>query len=462
MIETLAARLRKGEITARALAETALARVRARADLNAFLTVTEEMAFAAADAADTRLKAGEGSLLCGIPAAVKDNFAVAGVRTTAASRILSDFVPPYSAAVWEKFREAGALLIGKTNMDEFAMGAAGLDSAFGAVGNPAQPSRVPGGSSSGSAVAVADGQAIFALGSDTGGSVRVPAAFCGVVGLKPTYGRISRRGLIAFASSLDTVGILTKTVRDAAIVLDAAAFSDAGDMTSLSRTDTLAEWLTAAERGVRGLRIGVANNLPPLSKGVSAVYARAIAHLAGQGAEICEITLPTAQECYTAYYLIAASEASSNLARYDGIRFGCAADGGAYMEEMSRARDAFGREIKRRVLAGAYALSRDGRADFYEKALALRAQITKQMASLFTRCDVILTPTVPSEACRIGEVLTDAVPYREIDSLCTAASLTGIPAISVPLGTVGMQLMANRCGERVLLAAAASLEAANG
>lgn len=466
MIETLAARLRAGEICARDLAEQSLARIAERAETNAFLTVTADLALAAAEEADRRLAAGEESLLCGIPAAIKDSFVIRGVRTTAASRMLSDFVPPYSAAVWENLAGAGTVLLGKTNMDEFAMGAAGVDSAFGAVRHPLYPDRIVGGSSSGSAAAVADGQAVFAIGSDTGGSVRVPASFCGVVGLKPTYGRISRRGLIAFASSLDTVGIVTKTVRDAAIVLDAAAAPDLGDMTSLARTDSLEDFLHAIDGGVRGLRIGIVRDLPNLSPAVGAAYRRSADSLAEKGAYLIDITLPSADDCYTAYYLIAASEASSNLARYDGIRYGHASGGASFAEEMSRARSAFGHEVKRRLLAGAYALSVDGRAEYYERACTLRAEITEQMAAQFALCDVILIPTVPDTACRTDEIAADAVPYRAIDSLCTAASLSGMPAISVPVPTdglpIGMQLIAPRMGEAILFAAASALEAENG
>ena len=466
MIETLAARLRAGEISAREIAEEALSRIDERAETNTFLTVTADFALAAADAADARLRRGEGSLLCGIPCAIKDNFVIEGVRTTAASRMLPDFVPPYSAAMWENLAEEGAVLLGKTNMDEFAMGAAGVDSAFGAMAHPHFPDRIVGGSSSGSAAAVADGQAVFAIGSDTGGSVRVPASFCGAVGLKPTYGRISRRGLIAFASSLDTVGIVTKTVRDAAIVLDACAVPDPGDMTSLARADSLGEWLSATDGGVRGMRIGIVPDLPNLSADVRAVYRRSAASLAEQGAHLVEITMPSADDCYTAYYLIAAAEASSNLARYDGVRYGHAESGKSYTEEMSRARSAFGHEVKRRLLAGAYALSVDGRADLYERACTLRAEITAQTEAQLALCDVILIPTVPDTACRTDEIAADAVPYRAIDSLCTAASLAGMPAISVPVRTdglpIGMQVIAPRMGERVLFDAAAALEAENG
>lgn len=466
MIETTARRLRSGEITARELAQTYLARIAARrADTNAFIAVTDAEALTAADAADARLKSGNAPLLCGIPCAVKDNLTVAGVPATAASRMLSDFVPPYSAAAWERIDAAGGVLLGKTNLDEFAMGATGETSAFGAVRNPYDPDRVAGGSSGGSAAAVADGQAVYALGTDTGGSIRVPAAFCGVVGLKPTCGRVSRRGLIAFASSLDTVGVLTATVRDAAIVLDAIAAPDAGDMTSLARTDTLADWLLTMERGISGLRVGIPRDLPTLSPGVRAACDRAISAMTAAGATLAEVTLPSADDCYTAYYLIAAAEASSNLARYDGIRYGHAADGASYTEEMQKARRAFGGEVKRRLLAGTFALSHEGRQAYYERACHLRASITAALCAQFTACDVILLPTTPDVAYKMGEKTNDAVPYRDCDSLCTAASLAGVPAISVPCGTaeglpVGMQLIAPAMGEAVLFAAAAALEEA--
>ncbi len=459
MIEEIAARLRSGETTARALAQEALG----KAGGDVFLTLTAKEALDAAEEADRRIAAGEEGLLLGIPCALKDNFAVQGVRTTAASRMLEGFVPPYSAAAWESLSRAGAVLIGKTNMDEFAMGAAGVDSAFGTVPNPIDPAYIAGGSSSGSAVAVKGGQAVFALGSDTGGSVRVPAAFCGVVGLKPTYGRISRRGLIAFASSLDTVGIVTKTVRDAAIVLDTLAVPDCGDMTSRARTDTLKDWLAAMDGGVNGMRIGVVKDLPGLSAEVGAAYDRSAAALEKQGARLVTVSYPSVGDCYTAYYLIAASESSSNLARYDGIRYGRDAEGETYTRQMSRARDAFGYEVKRRLLSGAYALSRDGRADLYERACALRGDITQTLCAQLQLCDVILLPTVPFSACRADTAASAAALYREIDSLCTPPSLSGMPAISVPVSgegklPLGMQLIAPHGREDMLFAASAALE----
>lgn len=466
MIETLARRLRGGEITARELTESYLKRIQVRQpEINAYITVTAKEALAAADAADAHLRAGDAPLLCGLPCAVKDNLTAAGVPSTAASRMLADFVPPYSAAAWEQIRSAGGVLLGKANLDEFAMGAGGETSAFGVIRNPHDPTRVAGGSSGGSAAAVADGQAVYALGTDTGGSIRVPAAFCGVVGLKPTYGLVSRRGLIAFASSLDTVGVLAAAVRDTAIVLDAIAVPDGGDMTGVPRTDTLSDWLLASERGVSGLRIGIPRNLSPLSPGVQAVYNRAIAALLSAGVSLCEITLPSVHDCYTAYYLISAAEASSNLARYDGIRYGHAADGASYTEEMQNARCAFGEEVKRRLLAGTYALSHEGRDAYYERACRLRADVAANLAAQFDTCDVIFLPTTPDVAYRIGGGAEGALPYRDCDCLCTAASLAGMPAISVPCGTVdglpvGLQVIAPRMGERVLFAAAAALEEA--
>ncbi len=466
MIEEIARRLRTGWISARKLAAEYLERIQRRQpEIGAYISVTAEKALSAADAADARIRAGDTSPLCGIPCAVKDNLTVADVPATAASRMLAGFVPPYSAAAWERIESVGGVLLGKANMDEFAMGAGGETSAFGTVRNPHDPSRVAGGSSAGSAAAVADGQAVYALGTDTGGSIRVPAAFCGVVGLKPTYGLVSRRGLIAFASSLDTVGVLTATVRDAAVVLDAVAAPDAGDMTAVDRGDTLSDWLSAAERGAAGLRIGIPRELPPIAPGVRAVYDRAVAVLTAAGASLCGISLPSAEDCYTAYYLISAAEASSNLARYDGIRYGYAADGATYAQEMQNARGAFGEEVKRRLLAGTFALSYEGREAYYDRACRLRAEVSAGLSAQFDSCDVILLPTTPDTAYRIGEKSGGAVPYRDCDCLCTAASLAGMPAISVPCGTaeglpVGLQLIAPQMGERVLFAAAAALEEA--
>ncbi|MBR2847886.1 MAG: aspartyl/glutamyl-tRNA amidotransferase subunit A [Clostridia bacterium] len=464
MITKTAEALRRGETTARALTEAALARIRERGEeTNAFITVLDEYALSAADRVDERIKAGDASLLCGIPAALKDNILTEGIPTTAASLMLSGFSAPFSAAAWEGISAAGGVLVGKTNLDEFAMGSFGETSAFGPVRNPLSPSHSAGGSSSGSAAAVADGQAMFALGSDTGGSVRVPAAFCGVVGLKPTYGRISRRGLIAFASSLDTVGILTRTVRDAAIVLDAAAVPDAGDMTMIPREDTLLDWLSAMERGVRDIRVGVVRNLPLLAPEVKEAYERSISVMEAHGAKITEVTIPAPDDAYTAYYIIAASEASSNLARYDGIRYGTSENGSTYTEGILAARRRFGAEIKRRLLAGTFALSFDGRADYYEKACRLRREITSDLNAQFARADVLLLPTVPHTATRLFETVDDGLPYQTADCLCTAASLAGLPAVSVPLRRagempVGIEIIAPFMREDLLFAAARALE----
>jgi len=466
MITKTAESLRRGEITAAELARAMLSRIRERAEeTNAFITVTEEVALEGAKRADARIRRGDAPMLCGIPCAVKDNLSVAGIPATAASRILEGYVPPYSAFVWERLEAVGALLMGKSNLDEFAMGAGGETSAFGAVKNPHDLSRVAGGSSAGSAAAVADGQAVFALGSDTGGSVRVPAAFCGVVGLKPTYGRISRRGLIAFASSLDTVGVITKTVRDAAIVLDAAAALDGGDMTSLPREDSLADFGGAIKQGTAGLRVGIPAALSGVSPAVAAYYEKAAAAVSDAGGMLTEISLPSLADAYHVYYLISAAEASSNLARYDGIRYGRAGDGASYKEEMRLARERLGDEVKRRLLSGTYALSLEGRKDYYERACALREQMRRTLKVLFQKVDVILLPTTPDTAYPLGEKDGNALPYRQVDSFCTLASLTGVPAISVPFGQasglpVGMQIIAPAMREDLLFAAASVLEEA--
>ncbi len=463
-IEAMAAALRRGECSPRELAEDCLARIGERNELvNAFVTVTEEMALAAAKRAEERISQGDSSLLLGIPCALKDNLTVAGVPATAASPMLEGFVPPESSAAWERLETAGTLLLGKTNMDEFAMGSFSEASSFGPVRNPWDTDRSAGGSSGGSAAAVADGQTLYALGSDTGGSVRVPAAFSGVVGLKPTYGRISRRGLIAYASSFDTVGVLTRTVRDAAIVLDALAGPDEGDMSALARTDTLEDWLTAAKRGVRGLRIGIPSDLYETESGIGAILVRTAESLFREGARLKPVRLPRRRDCRSAYGVLTAAEASSNLARYDGIRYGRSGEGAAYTEEIRNARSGFGEEVKRRLLFGGEVLSRQGREEYYEEALRLRGALAEAFLLQFREVDVILTPTTPSVACPLGSTPAD------VDDFCLLPSLAGSPAITVPLGRVGglpvgLQVMAPPLRETVLFTVAAALEevAANG
>lgn len=463
MIEQTARRLRAGSVTSRMLTEEALSRIRERAAMGAFITVCEEEALRMAEEADRRIAAGNAPLLCGIPMSLKDNIVTAGIRTTAASRMLADFVPPYDAFVWEKLRAQGAVLLGKTNMDEFAMGAGGETSAFGACRHPQDDRFVTGGSSAGSAAAVADGQGMYSLGSDTGGSVRVPAAYCGIVGVKPTYGRISRRGLIAFASSLDQIGVLAGSVADSAAVLAAVVGADILDSTS---ADRVVDFLPFSG-DVRGMRIGICPALyEKCDPAVKEMMRRAETEMTARGASLTEITLPDADRAYAAYYLISACEASSNLARYDGIRYGYAAENPVDTADMfRRARACLGDEVKRRLLAGTCALSADERGEAYDRASRTRRAITEEMRTVFDSCDVIMIPTTPSSAYPVGAMDAQTLAYRQSDAFTTVPSLAGLPALSLPGGKsdgmpLGIQLIAPAFGENILFRCAEAVEEA--
>ena len=465
MLSAYAKRLRAGEITSRALTEAALARIaETEPSFRAFITVCADTALAAADAADRRIAQGNAPLLCGIPMALKDNICTAGILTTCASRMLDNFVPPYNAYAWERLQAEGAVLLGKTNLDEFAMGSGNETSAFGVCRNPANPDYVAGGSSGGSAAAVAAGEAVYALGSDTGGSVRVPASYCGVVGVKPTYGRISRRGMIAMASSLDQAGIMTKTVTDSALVLAAICGRDPGDATSADRP---VDFLNVPP-DVRGMRVGICD-LPAgsVSAAVRDMYTRTVHRMESLGAEIVSVPMPSADEAYATYYLISACEASSNLARYDGIRYGRAGAGDTLEEMFASARSYFGDEVKRRLLAGTYALAAQGRAETYDRARLMRTRIRTHMKEQFRVVDVILTPTAADTAYPVGGHAGDAVAYRTCDMFTTVPSLAGLPAISVPAGRdrglpLGMQIVAPHFREDILYRAALAMEEAVG
>ena len=465
MLSAYAKRLRAGEITSRALTEAALARIaETEPSFRAFITVCADTALAAADEADRRIAAGDAPLLCGIPMALKDNICTAGILTTCASRMLDNFVPPYNAYAWERLQAEGAVLLGKTNLDEFAMGSGNETSAFGVCRNPANPDYVAGGSSGGSAAAVAAGEAVYALGSDTGGSVRVPASYCGVVGVKPTYGRISRRGMIAMASSLDQAGIMTKTVTDSALVLAAICGRDPGDATSADRP---VDFLNVPP-DVRGMRVGICD-LPAgsVSAAVRDMYTRTVHRMESLGAEIFSVPMPSADEAYATYYLISACEASSNLARYDGIRYGRAGAGDTLEEMFASARSYFGDEVKRRLLAGTYALAAQGRAETYDRARLMRTRIRTHMKEQFRVVDVILTPTAADTAYPVGGHAGDAVAYRTCDMFTTVPSLAGLPAISVPAGRdrglpLGMQIVAPHFREDILYRAALAMEEAVG
>jgi aspartyl-tRNA(Asn)/glutamyl-tRNA(Gln) amidotransferase subunit A len=459
-----------GEISATEITESCLRRIEiVEGDVRAFLTPTPELASERAQELDAYLSTGAPrSEVAGIPVALKDVLTTNGVRTTCGSRILEAYVPPYDASAWARLSGSGGVLVGKTNCDEFAMGSSNENSAFGPVHNPWGLDRVPGGSSGGSAAAVAAGEAVWALGTDTGGSVRQPASLCGVVGLKPTYGLISRYGLIAFASSLDTVGTFTRSVRDAASLLSVLAGKDPRDATSLDAEPR--EYAAALDEGVAGLRVGmVAEAFGEGVQGEVADSVRAsVDRLAGLGAEVSEVSLPHAGYALSAYYLIAPSEASSNLARYDGVRYGFRAEGehldSVAMMFATRGQG-FGPEVKRRIMLGTYALSAGYYEAYYGQAQKVRTLIIRDYEAAFASFDVLVSPTSPTTAFRIGEKVDDPMAMYLNDIFTIPANLAGVPAISVPCGLdgdglpIGLQLTAPLLAESTLLRAAAALEA---
>jgi aspartyl-tRNA(Asn)/glutamyl-tRNA(Gln) amidotransferase subunit A len=463
----LSSKLRDGEITAAELTDSSLGRLQGLNDqLGAFLSVTPEVAQERAAELDTYLATGAPqSAVAGIPTALKDVLTTKGIRTTCGSKILEDYVPPYDCTAWMRLSGAGSVLVGKTNCDEFAMGSSNENSAYGPVHNPWNLDAVPGGSSGGSAAAVAAGAAVWALGTDTGGSVRQPASLTGTVGLKPTYGRISRYGLIAFASSLDTVGTFTRCVRDAASLLGVLAGQDRRDATSLEAP--VPDYTEGLEGGVQGLRVGVLTEAfgEGVEPDVAAAVRAAVDRLANAGAEVGEATLPHAEHALSAYYLIAPSEASSNLARYDGVRYGLRVDGDDSIEMMFRTRGAgFGPEVKRRVMLGTYALSAGYYDAYYGQAQKVRTLIIRDYEAAFANFDVLVSPTSPTTAFPIGAKVDDPLAMYLNDIFTIPANLAGTPAISVPCGLdsaglpVGLQLTAPVLGEQTLLCAARALE----
>jgi aspartyl-tRNA(Asn)/glutamyl-tRNA(Gln) amidotransferase subunit A len=436
--------------------------------VGAYLTVTREAALEAAGAADERWRRGAPlGPLDGVPLAIKDVLCTRGVRSTCGSRILEDFVPPYDATVVARLRAAGAVLLGKTNMDEFAMGSSTEHSAFKPTHNPWDLARVPGGSSGGSAAAVAGGLAAGAFGTDTGGSIRQPAAFCGVVGVKPTYGRVSRYGLIAFASSLDQVGPFATDVTDAALLLHAVAGHDPYDATSLDVP--VPDYRAELARPIRGLRIGIADEYftEGLDGEVEATVRAAIDVLRAQGAELVRVSLPTTKYGLAAYYLIAPAEASSNLARYDGVKYGHRAPGGRDLIDMyARTRAAgFGAEVKRRIMLGTYALSAGYYDAYYGRAQKARTLLREDFARAFQTVDLVAGPTTPSAAFKHGEREDPLAMYLN-DVFAVPANLAGLPALSVPCGftgaglPVGLQLIGKALDEGTLLRAAHAYEQA--
>jgi len=464
----LAANLRAREITAVELAESSLRRVEAVDNrVGAFLTKTPEVALERAAQLDAYLSTGAPqSAVAGIPLALKDVLTTNGIRTTAGSKMLESYVPPYDCTAWTRLSGAGSVLIGKTNCDEFAMGSSNENSAYGPVHNPWDLNAVPGGSSGGSAAAVAAGEVVWSLGTDTGGSVRQPAALCGVVGLKPTYGLISRYGLIAFASSLDTVGTFTRSTRDAAALLSVLAGKDHRDATSLDAESR--DFTEGIDAGVKGLRVGVVAEGygEGVQPDVAASIRAAVDRLSALGAELGEVSLPHTDYALSAYYLIAPSEASSNLARYDGVRFGYRAEGGSDVEDMmSRTRGTgFGPEVKRRIMLGTYSLSAGYYDAYYGQAQKVRTLIIRDYEAAFANYDVVVSPTSPTTAFKIGERVDDPMAMYLSDVFTIPANLAGVPAISIPSGfdqaglPIGLQFTAPALGESALFRAAHALE----
>lgn len=464
--------LARSEVSSREATEAYLRRIDdAEARVGAYLTVTAEEALRQADEADRRRLSGEKTPpLCGVPVAVKDNICTQGVKTTCASRMLAGFVPPYSATAWEKLRAAGCVLLGKTNLDEFAMGSTTENSAFHPTHNPRALDRVPGGSSGGSAACVAAGEAPLALGSDTGGSIRQPAAFCGVVGMKPTYGMVSRYGLVAFASSLDQIGPMTRTVEDNALALDAIAGHDARDTTSVKRA--YAPMCGQLHEGVAGLTIGLPREM--FAEGLSDDVRRAVTHAAdvlqALGAKVREVTIPSLAWALPAYYVLSSAEASSNLARFDGVRYGHRAAEYADLEELyvkSRS-EGFGEEVKRRILLGTYTLSAGYFDAYYKKALEVRTLVIRDVTRVLEGCDALLGPVAPTTAYRLGEKTMSPLEMYLGDIHTVPVNIAGIPGLSMPCGVdgdgmpVGLQLMGPAFSEPLLYRVGYALEGALG
>lgn len=456
--------LKSGKISSLELTEAYLSSIEKQdSDISAYITVCKDQALLSARAADDAIKSGNASPLTGIPYALKDNLCTKGIRTTCASKMLRNFVPPYNAAVYEALCRSNAVLLGKTNMDEFSMGASTESSCFGMTKNPIDRSRIPGGSSGGSAAAVAANEALFALGSDTGGSVRQPAALCGVVAMNPTYGAVSRYGLIAFASSLDRVGMITKNVTDNAILLSHLCCRDKKDSTSVGISEDLTKGI---DKGVRGMHLAIISELtfdhssPPVKNSVL-TSAKILEEL---GATVDIISLPYLDLALSAYYIISSAEASSNLARYDGIRFGERAMSEGSLDEYFKATrsEAFGDEVKRRIVLGTHLLSGEFREAYYKKALAARHHITESLLSVFEKYDALLSPTYPTVAPKFGSLFADSV--YENDIMTVLQSIAGIPSLTLPCSLdkdglpIGIQISGKPFSEPLLYRIGYSLE----
>ncbi len=457
----LARMLRKGEVSSREITESVLQRIDDKEDgINAFITVTPEIALRQADLADKRFRENKRvSLLNGIPIAIKDNMCTQGIPTTCGSRILENYIPPYDATAVAKVLQTGAVLMGKTNMDEFAMGSSCENSAFGPTHNPLNLERVAGGSSGGSAAAIASGETVLAIGSDTGGSIRLPAAYCGIAGIKPTYGSVSRYGLISYASSLDQIGALGRTVEDCGLLLNVICGHDKMDTTSadIKRPD----FLRSLRQGIEGIKIGLPEEyfIEGLDPDVKDQVMRAVSFLDEKGAEIIDISLPHARYAISSYYLIATAEASSNLARYDGVKYGFRSGEeihdlvNMYQETRS---EGFGTEVKRRIMLGTYVLSAGYYDAYYLKAQEARALIKQDFDEAFKRVDCMITPVSPCLPFRLGEKMADPLQMYLVDIYTVSLNLSGLPGMSVNCGTleglpVGLQIIGRPFDEEMVL-----------
>ncbi len=460
--------LGRRELSSIDLTKSALERIQqVEGQVKSFVTVTEEAALEQARNADKRLAGGDATPITGVPLQLKDNMCTRGIPTTCSSKMLENFVPPYDAAVTERLNANGGVLVGKGNLDEFAMGSSTENSAFFTTRNPWDMDRVPGGSSGGPAAAVAAGECVYSLGSDTGGSIRQPAALCGVVGLKPTYGLVSRYGLVAFASSLDQIGPITRDVTDAALVMNAIAGHDPRDSTSAKHS--VPDYTKALTSDIKGMRIGIPKEYftEGIEPGVKDAVNKAIEVLTGLGASVEEPSLPHTKYALSVYYIIAPSEASANLARYDGVKYGLSVqDASSMWEAMEKTKQhGFGAEVKRRIMLGTYALSAGYYDAYYLKALKVRTIIRQEFLEAFQQFDVLVTPTSPTVAFKIGEKVDDPLQMYLSDICTIPANIAGLPGISVPAGfsdglPVGMQVIAPHFGEEAIFRLAYAYEQA--
>lgn len=466
-IHELHQRLRRKEVSSREVTDALLGRIRdVDPQIKAYLIVAKQEAMEQAREADSRIATGNIAALTGIPLAIKDNMCTQGITTTCASKILENFIPPYDATVVKRIKEQGGVILGKTNLDEFAMGSSTENSRFMVTRNPWDLDAIPGGSSGGSAAAVAADACIAALGSDTGGSIRQPAACCGVVGMKPTYGRISRYGLVAFGSSLDQIGPITKDVEDCAIMLNVIAGHDPLDSTS--RDLPIPDFRKALVKDIKGWVVGVPKEffVEGMDPEVEEQVGAAIRTLEGLGATIREITLPHTAYAVATYYIICTAEASSNLARYDGVKYGFRASASKELMEMYRETrsQGFGQEVKRRIMLGTYVLSSGYYDAYYRKAAQVRTLIKADFEEAFQGCDVIITPTAPTPAFRLGEKVQDPLQMYLSDIFTISVNLAGVPAISIPCGfstgglPIGLQIIGRACEEEKIIQAAYTFE----